>query len=71
VMSFWKERVGKARPVTASLNFEARRVPGGIEISELGEEHDADVEAGRVRRHGPFYDPNRDGGGSDENPFIF
>ena len=71
VMSFWKERVGKARPVTASLNFEARRVPGGIEISELGEEHDADVEAGRVRRHGPFYDPNRDGGGSDENPFVF
>jgi hypothetical protein len=71
VMSFWKERVGKAGPVTASLNFEARMVGGRVEVFDLEDEHDADVEAGRPRRHGPFYDPNRDGGGSDENPFIF
>jgi len=46
-------------------------VGGRVEVFDLEDEHDADVEAGRPRRHGPFYDPNRDGGGSDENPFIF
>ncbi len=63
-------RKPRARPVTASLNFDARQVGSRVEVFDLDEEHDADAEAGRVRRNPPDYNPGR-GGPEDENPFIF